>query len=259
MAAHAEHESLFQRFFRANTRLSLEVQDRLGLESDTEFYDEFERRLEQAVRAVPDGATIVDVGGGRSCVFASLVPRDRGARVVAVDISPEELAANRDVDETRVADVAESLPFGDGEVDLVVTRTLLEHVDGVPAAIENIGRIVKPGGATLHLVPGRYSLFGTAARVLPFGPTKRLLHRVIPETKGTVEFETYYDHCYPAGLERAFRGAGFRTVKVEKCWSQTNYFAPFFPVYLLVAAYQAITRALGIDTVAAYMIVRAER
>jgi ubiquinone/menaquinone biosynthesis C-methylase UbiE len=231
----------------------------LNLESDEAFYARFERETEAALRELNDRATVVDVGGGRSCAFADAVPRDRGVRIVAVDISSEELAHNEDVDETRVSDVAQGLPFGDGEVDLVVTRTLLEHVKGVPAAICHIGRIVKPNGTTLHLVPGRYSLFGLAARLLPFGPLKWLVHAVRPETRGQVEFPVHYDHCHPAALERLFRAAGFRNVKIEICWSQSSYFAPILPGFILVALYQAIVRRLGVRALAAYMIVHAER
>jgi SAM-dependent methyltransferase len=181
-------------FFAGNARFARALERRLGLESDQAFYDQFERATETAVRELGDRATVVDVGGGRSCAFAAVIPRDRGIRIVAVDISPEELARNSDVDETRVADVAQGLPFGVGEVDLVVTRTLLEHVNGVAPAVRHIGRILKPNGTTLHLIPGRYSLFGLAARLLPFGPLKWLLHAVRPETRGQVEFPVYYDH-----------------------------------------------------------------
>ena len=64
-------------------------------------------------------AVLVDVGGGRQCHVACFRPPGAEIRIVAVDISPDELAANQDVDETRVADVTKELPFGPATVDLV--------------------------------------------------------------------------------------------------------------------------------------------
>ena len=88
------------------------------------------------------GATVLDLGAGRRSAYAGYIEPGSGVRLVAVDISPEELAANTDVSETRVADVSKDLPFDDGSVDLVLSRALLEHVDGVPQAVRNMRRVL---------------------------------------------------------------------------------------------------------------------
>jgi ubiquinone/menaquinone biosynthesis C-methylase UbiE len=130
----------------------------------------------ESLGTLPDGAKFVDLGRGRQCASATAVPRERDVRLVAVDISAVELSHNHDADETAVADVARGLPFADGEVDLLVSRVLLEHVDGVPAAIQHIARVMKPGGRTIHFMPGRNARFALAARMLQFGAPVRLLH-----------------------------------------------------------------------------------
>ena len=48
---------------------------------------------------------LVDVGGGRRCVYAGFVRPEQQLRLIAVDISAEELALNTQVDETYVANV----------------------------------------------------------------------------------------------------------------------------------------------------------
>jgi SAM-dependent methyltransferase len=202
---------------------------------------------------------VIDLGGGRRCVYSWALNGGPELRLVAVDASAEELALNPDVSETRVADVSEALPFPDGSVDLVLSRALLEHVDGVPQAVQNIARVLKPGGRTLHLVPCRYSLFGIAARLLPFGPLLRLLHAVMPHTRGQVEFSVSYDHCYSSAMRKSFEHAGFRKVEIEVCWAQPGYFEAFFPLFVLTSLYEHVVRRLGLRGLAAYMIVWAER
>ena len=92
------------------------------------LWQRFEREADTLIRGLPDGATVLDLGGGRRCVYAGSVQPPGRVKLIAVDISANELALNADVAETRVADVANELPMPDGSVDLILSRVLLEHV-----------------------------------------------------------------------------------------------------------------------------------
>lgn len=151
----------------------------------------------------------MDVGGGRRCVYHHALRS--GIKLIATDISADELALNEHADETVVADLSEELPLPRDSADLVVSRAVLEHVPDVRAAARNMYRVTKPGGRTANLLPGRFSLFGIAARLLPFKPVLWFLHRVSRETVDQVEFDVFYDQGTPARIERAFRDAGYRT------------------------------------------------
>lgn len=251
--------TVFNRFFALNKRASTALRTRLNLEDESPFWDGFHDLIEACANNLPDKAAVVDLGGGKSCAFVDRIPRDRGIRIIAVDISAEELAANKDVDECRVADVSKLLPFDDSEVDMIVSNALLEHVDGVPHAVSEMGRVLRPGGTALHYIPCRNALFALAARTLPFEPLKRLLHFVSPESAGVVEFDIHYDSGLPRTMRKLFRAAGFADVEISVCYSQSGYFLPILPLYIPVAAYQAIVRALRLESLGAYMIVRATR
>jgi hypothetical protein len=69
----------------------------------------------------------------------------------------------------------------------------------------------------------------------------------------------HYDHCHPAGLEQAFRAAGFRNVEVAVTWAQPGYFEEIYPAFLIHALYETVVRRLRLRRLAAYMVVRAER
>ena len=249
---------LISKFFAVNSRLSSRLDRKLNPDHG-DLYRKFYATVEKEFGALPPGAVAVDLGGGRRCEYAHAVPAHGDVRLVAVDISEKELAANVDVTDTRTADVAKGLPFGDAEVDLIVSNFLLEHVDGVPAAVEHMARVLKPGGRTIHFLPCRYSTFATAARLLPFGPLLKVLHLMIPETKGHVEFDVHYDHGYPIAMERLFRSVGFRYVSVETTPISASYFFPFLPAYLLVWAYESLVRRIDARSLMAYMMVSAER
>lgn len=217
-------------------------------------------QIAAAIRALPDGAVVLDLGGGRKFYYAGEVDPPGRLKIVAVDMSPEELERNKDVDETHVADVSEHIPMPDASVDLIMSRALLEHVNGVPSAIREMARTLRPGGAALHLVPCRYSLFGIGARLLPFGPLLRLTLELAPWfRKSNFGWPVHYDHCYPSALEREFRAAGFSDVQVQVSWTCERFFRGVYPIYLLHAAYEQVVRRLRIRRLAAYAIVRAVR
>ena len=243
----------------ANVRWSEATEQRLGLPNDKTLWRQFEAEAAALIRALPDEAVVLDLGGGRRCVYASAVDPPGRIRLVAIDISAEELVLNSDVAETHVADIASGLPLPDGSVDLILSRALLEHVDGVQAAVQHMARVLKPGGVALHLVPCRYSLFGTAARLLPFKTLLWLTHKVMPETRDHINFDVHYDDCYPQALMRDFRAAGFRKVQMRLTWACPDYFTAIYPLFLVYALYERIVRGLGIRRLAAYMMVKATR
>jgi SAM-dependent methyltransferase len=91
----------------------------------------------------------------------------RGADVVAFDQDADELAGVRElfaamkaegeVPEGAEADVKEgdalSLPFADGEFDRVVAAEVLEHIPADIQAIDELVRVLRPGGTIAITVP----------------------------------------------------------------------------------------------------------
>ena len=259
----SKKQPVIARFVRplinANVRLSRRMEATLHLPTDKTLWGYFDRRADTLLRALPDDAVVLDLGGGRRFIYRKSIQPEGRLRVIAVDVSADELALNGDVRETCVADVSAGLPLPAASVDLILSRALLEHVNGVPAAIGHMADVLRPGGVALHMVPCRYSLFGMAARILPFGPLLRLTHLVMPNTRGNVEFPVVYDHCWPQALENAFKTAGFNEVKCELTWACPGYFEAVFPLFVLHAAWEWTIRKLGIRSLAAYTVVCATR
>jgi SAM-dependent methyltransferase len=91
----------------------------------------------------------------------------RGADVIALDQDADELAkvrewfaAMRDAGEVpsgAEADVKEgdalALPFADGEFDRVVAAEVLEHIPADIEAIQELARVLRPGGTLAITVP----------------------------------------------------------------------------------------------------------
>jgi SAM-dependent methyltransferase len=249
--------SFVRRLIDANVSASRWLTGFLNLPTDKTLWRSFEGEVQSVMRGLPDGSVIVDVGGGRRCVYHHALRPE--LELIVTDVSAEELAENPHANRTIIADVSESLPLPAESVDLVVSRAVLEHVPDLRSAAQNMAAITKPNGKTMHLLPGRYSLFGIAARLIPFEPLLAALHWVSPNTVGQVEFEVHYDQGTPRGVQRAFESAGFRDVSVDVSWAQPEYFEPVFPIFVLYAAYEVVVRRLGIRPLASYLFVRATK
>jgi trans-aconitate methyltransferase len=89
------------------------------------------------------GERVLDLGCGDGFLTEKLVAM--GCQVVAVDASPEQVAAARARGlDARIAR-AESLPF-DGEFDAVFSNAALHWVRDARAAIAGVRRALRPGG-----------------------------------------------------------------------------------------------------------------
>jgi ubiquinone/menaquinone biosynthesis C-methylase UbiE len=113
------------------------------------FFSDAVRDKALAVAAVETGRLAADVGAGTGFITEALLAR--GLQVIAVDQSEEMLVAMRRKFgigasvEYRLG-IAERLPVDDAAVDYAFANMYLHHVPDPPAAIQEMARIVKPGG-----------------------------------------------------------------------------------------------------------------
>jgi SAM-dependent methyltransferase len=111
------------------------------------------------------GERVLDMGCGAGRHAFEMYRR--GADVIAFDQDADELSVVRDlfvamreageVPDGAEADVKEgdalSLPFADGEFDRVVAAEVLEHIPADIQAIEELVRVLRPGGTLAVSVP----------------------------------------------------------------------------------------------------------
>ena len=248
------HERLWT-FVRLNQRLSARARTKLVPRPE-----ELDRRYLDRVTALMTERrpqVVVDIGGGRTCLFATARPE--GTRIVAVDVAADELALNHDVDETIVADASAGLPLPDESVDLIVSRVTLEHLPDVGRFVRETERVLKPGGWCVHLFAGRNAPYALANRVLPPALASRLIHLLVPGSEGRLGFRAYYDRCSPRAIDRLLRASGFEEVTLEVGYEQAFYFDFFLPLYVLAALYDAAVRRLDVRSLGALVLVSARK
>lgn len=115
------------------------------------------RMILREIRAHHPEGIMVDVGSGPGYLVSSIAKSLPLLRVIGVDISNEMVklstrnipspSVNGSV-EFRQGDIQE-LPFGDNSVDFVVSTLSLHHWSEPQQALQEIHRILKPGGQFL--------------------------------------------------------------------------------------------------------------
>src|SRR5438105_4359123 len=114
------------------------------------------------------GGRLLEVGCGPAPMVDELLARN--FEVHGIDVSPEMIRqaqyrmaghplARRC--EFRVADV-EHLPYGDASFDVVVAMGVIEYLPSYGRALQEMRRVLKPGGHVVLTVPNRASLYHAA-------------------------------------------------------------------------------------------------
>lgn len=131
-------------------------------------------RLTELARRTP-GLTVLDLGCGAG--HAAFALAEGGAEVTAYDLAPEMLAVveaearRRGLAQLKTRQgPAERLPFPDASFDLVVTRYSAHHWSDVPAALQEAGRVLKPGGRliVIDVVAPESPLLDTVLQTVEF-------------------------------------------------------------------------------------------
>jgi len=105
--------------------------------------------MERLVPYIPAGARVLEFGAGTGQQARFLA--DRGFDVVAVDLADSTYSEHL-VFPVRQYD-GEHLPLDSVSIDVIFSSNVLEHVENVPAIMNEFRRILRPSGIGIHVMP----------------------------------------------------------------------------------------------------------
>lgn len=118
------------------------------------------------------GGFVLDFGCGNGDLVE--VYRENGYQAFGCDLGFKEGPNTEILRSKGVLNLIETdpyrLPYGDGSLDLVVSDQVFEHVRDYDTALAEIRRVLKKGGASLHVFPSRYRILEPHIHV-PFATT----------------------------------------------------------------------------------------
>lgn len=248
---------MIRRFFEINRNLTRRIESHLP-QAKTDLWEMYCRAVQRFMNSKPN-QIVADIGGGRGCLFAGLRDPGLNTKIIAVDVSEEEVRFNRDVDERRIADVMRELPFSDGEVDILTSKSVLEHLEDIETFMVNSRRALKKGGYFIHLFPSKFAPFAVANQILPKRFSRKILLFFHPDKLGICGFPAFYDRTYYKPFKNLLERHGFEIVDIRFSWHQSRYLSFFLPAYLLSVLYDWVIYSIGAKNLASYMLVIARK
>jgi SAM-dependent methyltransferase len=196
---------------------------------------------------------VLDIGGGKQCFLASR--SINGQRMICLDLQLNQLITNYEVDYRIVGD-ALNIPFADNSVDMVISRSFIEHVSSAEGFIQEANRVLKKGGYLVSLFPCKFAIFALINQILPEClARKALYHFLQPEEQ--LGFKAYYNKCYFTGIKKLLSNNKFRIVDIRDYHFSSGYFEFFVPLFLISCVYEICT--LWFKNLASYLVISAQK
>jgi SAM-dependent methyltransferase len=241
-----------------NFALSKRIHWRLPVDLTDPLFPLYDQMICSHAHEIQDGV-LLDVGGGFMMPAARSAEFMNRCKVIALDISPQALKRNLDMDAGICADACKTWPLSDCSVDLVVSRSLIEHLRDTEIFALECHRVLKPGGVGIHVLPGKHSPFSILNRILPNTIAKKLLNWAFPHRKEELGFPAFYDNCSYPDIVHLFERNNLEIEEVRLRFYQSSYFMVFFPVYFLSAMYDLLVWKLGVKRLASQFLLVVRR
>jgi len=246
------------RFLAFNRSLSRELDRVWPYPLAASFWESYTTRAaELAGKAKPP--KIVDIGAGRTTPYATSL-LSSSAEIIGVDVLREDLDANRALTQRVVCDVvSDGIPIEAQDAGLITSRMVLEHIRDLDGFAREVHSALAPGGWTIHMFAGRYSLFAILNRLLPESASRRILFTLRPESVDVGGFATFYDNTHAEAAESVFRRAGMIDVETSVSYQTAQYFHFLFPVFVLARLWETTLHRLGFKNFGSYVLIVARR
>jgi SAM-dependent methyltransferase len=221
--------------------------------SSTKLHDAFDDMVGELINR-QGCTTVLDIGAGRESSYIPLI-RDRATKyLIGIDVDKEELSRNQSLDRAIVADACSPFDLPTSSVDLVLAKSVVEHLPNVRAFLRNVDHVLRPNGLLVVFFPGKHAPFAILNRILPERAKDRILANLMPGHEGIVGFKIFYDNTVYSAFNAALLETGFVREDERVSYFSSSYFAFFLPVYAFSLLLDLTRAALGVKELASYYI-----
>jgi ubiquinone/menaquinone biosynthesis C-methylase UbiE len=183
------------------------------------FYDGLYR--EMITRYIAPGDRVLDAGCGRYMQFCKDLSHI--AQMVGIDLGAPIAISNEHAPFGVRGDLGR-LPFPSNSFDMVISRSVVEHLEDPPAVFGEFSRILRPGGKVVLITPNKYDYVSVFASITPYRMHRLLVSKIFQVSEDDV-FPTLYRANTLSAIRKALESAAF----VEKELDTVNH----YPAYLM--------------------------
>lgn len=181
-------------------------------------------------------SVLMDAGCGRT---APVLRTYLGRAKHLIGIEMVEFVNVPDGIETHNADLAK-LPLPAESVDLIMSRSVFEHLQDPDSVYQEFARVLKPGGSVVFLTANMWDYGTLVARIVP----NKFHARIIKKVEGRAEedtFPTAYRTNTRADVNRLASAAGLNVSSISYLNQYPNYLMFNGLLFLLGVGYERLT------------------
>jgi ubiquinone/menaquinone biosynthesis C-methylase UbiE len=157
---------------------------------------------------VSPGTRLLDAGCGRYLEFSRELADT--VEVVGVDME-EQLDTENRVSPYAIRGDLEYLPFPPNYFDVVISRSVVEHLTDPGRVFREFHRVLKPGGRVILSTPNKWDYISIAARLTPYSWHRALVSKMLGVSEDDV-FPTIYRANTLFKLGQELQAAGLQEV-----------------------------------------------
>lgn len=244
--------SKLRNYITKNREISRRVSTYLPTRKIDPFND-YEDTVTKVIKQIKN-PLVLDIGGGKQCFLASRNISDK--RIICLDLQMRQLCANCDANYLIMGD-ALSIPLSDHSVDLIISRSFIEHVPSVDIFFKEANRVLKKGGYLISVFPGKFALFAMINQLFPEYLSKKALHHLVSTRDNELGFKAYYDKCYFTGINNLLNKNNFKVLDIKDYHFSSAYFEFFLPLFLISCFYEICTQPF--KNLASYLLILARK
>lgn len=213
------------------SKLALRLKDRFFRDEDHP-YRLFEAKVHELLR--PEH-TLLDAGCGRTAPVLSKY-RTKAKRLIGVDLV--DFTTQIDGIQLIKGDLG-AIDLPDASVDVIMARSVMEHVADPVAVYGEMHRLLKPGGYFVFLTANLWDYASLIAKLVP----NRFHPWIVSKTEGRQEedvFPIQYKTNTRRSVNQYAKQTGFQIVSFEHLGQYPAYFLFNAPLFLLGTLYEKI-------------------
>jgi SAM-dependent methyltransferase len=147
----------------------------------------------------------------------------------------------------------------ENKYDLIMSMTLLEHVQDNDASATQMYEALKHEGYMAHYLPSKYHPYSLILRLVGPKWQVRLIKVLIPWAVDTNGYQAFFNKCSPKEMKKLFASKGFRNIKIVPFFRANGYFKFFFPCYIVITMWENICNRLKFEQLCSGFIIISQK
>ncbi len=187
---------------------------------------------------------VLDAGCGRHMEFSKMVA-GKAKAVIAADITEELTSWQGDCLGVTICTNLEDIAVVENSVDLIICRSVLEHLSHPELVVKEFSRVLKPDGLFVFVTPNLYDYVSVISMMTPHKLHRWLLSRLLSWDSDDI-FPTEYKMNTTGAVRRLMSGGNFECVELNLVNHYPAYLM-FSPMLLRIGIlYERVTTKVNL-------------